>query len=242
MDLVDSIPEYTAILRHCPNVIRAIVSIQADAFDCSMLYQALATRQCSTCERFGDHLYLVSCRRACYFCFTRRLEYLPLTLGQALKLASSPDSRTKGCHSTAATRRRIYAAKPPSILSLPGRYSPWASESGNKCSSQRRLQLLDRPVVARALASSDLLAPRLDRTTSEPRRYMAIITAPFLFGAGRQADWGYFCLACGEEKEEETKHFRIKYTTEGLLEQAALYGPAKEMPNIPGRYVHDSPS
>ncbi|KAG6838827.1 hypothetical protein C0991_008076, partial [Blastosporella zonata] len=34
MELVNSVRQYTAIIEHCPNIIRAIVSIQADAFDC----------------------------------------------------------------------------------------------------------------------------------------------------------------------------------------------------------------
>lgn len=67
---------------------------------------------------------------------------------------------------------------------------------------------------------------------------MAIITAPYLLDAGRQADWGYFCLGCGEEKEEKTRHFRIKYTREDMLEHGARYGPVERMPRIPGRFMH----
>ncbi|KAM3549768.1 hypothetical protein ARSEF4850_008684 [Beauveria asiatica] len=53
MELVDSVPQYTAIIKHCPDVIRAILSIQADAFDCDLLYRTLRTTRCSTCGRFG---------------------------------------------------------------------------------------------------------------------------------------------------------------------------------------------
>ena len=63
MELVNSVHQYTAIIEHCPNIIRAIVSIQADAFDCRTLYRTLCTSRCSTCNRFGDHLYLIDCRR-----------------------------------------------------------------------------------------------------------------------------------------------------------------------------------
>ncbi|KAI9742741.1 MAG: hypothetical protein M1818_003470 [Claussenomyces sp. TS43310] len=130
---------------------------------------------------------------------------------------------------------------PPSVLSLPGRYcTAWGSDGGNL--AQKRLQVFDRRVVVQSLAGTGL--PKLDKTTREPQRLMAIITAPYLLNAGRQADWGYFCLGCEEEKEEKeekTRHFRIKYTSEDILEHVARYGPSKETPRIPGRFMHFTP-
>lgn len=67
---------------------------------------------------------------------------------------------------------------------------------------------------------------------------MAIITAPYLSDFGRRADWGYFCLGCKEEKEEQTRHFRMKYTREDVLEHIARHGPVEETPRIPGRFMH----
>ncbi|KAH7186525.1 hypothetical protein DER44DRAFT_188546 [Fusarium oxysporum] len=232
MELVDSIPQYDAIVKHCPNIIRAILSIQADAFDCDVLYTTLSTTRCSTCERFGDHLYLIDCRRVCYFCFTRRLEYFPLTIGRASSFFT-PDGTQQ--RSAITSRQRLRAANPPSILSLPGRYcTAWTSEGGNLV--RKRLQLFDRQAVIQDLTGSGL--PKLDKTTREPQRFMAIITAPYLFDSGRQADWGCFCLGCKEEKEEKTKHFRIKYTREEVSEHIARYGPVRETPRIPGRFMH----
>jgi hypothetical protein len=70
MELVDSVHQYAAIIKHCHTIICAIVSMETDAFDCDVLYTTLSTTPCSTCERFGDHLYLIDCRRVCYFYFT----------------------------------------------------------------------------------------------------------------------------------------------------------------------------
>jgi len=231
MQLVDSVPQYATIIKHCPDIIRAIVSIEADAFDCNALYATLSTTRCSTCERFGDHLYLIDCRRVCYFCFTRRLEYFPLTIGRASSFFTSGGTQQRHA---ATSRQRLLAANPPSVLSLPGRYcSAWANEGGQL--ARKRLQLFDRRAVIQDLVGSDL--PKLDRTTKEPHRFMAIITAPYLFESGRQVDWGYFCLGCKDEKEE-TRHFRIKYAREEILEHVARYGPIKETPRIPGRFMH----
>ncbi|RKU42299.1 hypothetical protein DL546_002314 [Coniochaeta pulveracea] len=236
MELVDSVPQYVAIIRHCPNIIRAILSIQADAYDCGAPYTTLSTIRCSTCERFGDHLYLIDCRRVCYFCFTRRLEYFPLTIGRA---SSSFDSGDKQQRGTITKRQRLRAANPPSVLSLPGRYcTAWSSGGGNLI--RKRVRLFDRSAVIQDLDGSGI--PQLDKTTRKPQRFMAIITAPYLFDFGLQADWGYFCLGCKDEKEEETKHFRIKYTRQEVLEHIAKYGPVKETPRIPGRFMHVTPA
>lgn len=230
LELVNSVPQYSAVVKHCPNIIRAILSIQADAFDCITLYSTLSTTRCSTCELFGDHLYLIDCRRVCYFCFTRHLDYFPLTTAQASTFFT-PTQRGNAITS----RQLLHMAKPPSILSLPGRYcTAWGSGGGNL--ARKRLRLFDRHAAVHGPADSGL--PRLDKTTREPRRFMAIITAPYLFNAGQHADWGYFCVGCKEEMEEKTKHFRIKYTREEIAAHIARYGPVREMPRIPGRFVH----
>ncbi|KAI1179970.1 hypothetical protein F4777DRAFT_355409 [Nemania sp. FL0916] len=237
MELVDGLFYYKILVKHCPNIIRAILSVQADSFDCGTLYKTLSTEQCSSpaCNRFGDHLYLVDCRRVCYFCYTREPEFFPLTTQQASawftpNLEERPEATT--------SRQVLRAVKPPSILSLPGRYcSAWGRDGGNL--ARKRLELWDRWAVIHGPAKIGL--PKLDKTTREPRRFMAIITAPYLLDSGRRVDWGYFCTGCKEEKEEETKHFRIKYTKAGLVEHLARYGPVEEMPRIPGRFTHATP-
>ncbi|KAJ3576529.1 hypothetical protein NPX13_g3673 [Xylaria arbuscula] len=235
MELVDSLPSYNVLVKHCPNIIRAILSVQADSFDCNKLYQTLSTKQCSTCTRFGDHLYLIDCRRVCYFCYTRHPGFFPLTTHQASAFFTP---NLKKQRKAVTSRQLLRAAKPPSILSLPGRYcTAWGSDGGNL--ARKRLQLYDRRSVIHSLAEMGL--PKLDRTTREPRRFMAIITAPYLFDSGRHVDWGYFCTGCNEEKEKDTRHFRIKYTKAGLLEHFARYGPVEKTPRIPGRFTHATP-
>jgi hypothetical protein len=67
---------------------------------------------------------------------------------------------------------------------------------------------------------------------------MAIISAPVLLNAGRQVDQGFFCLGCRDEMDENTKHFRIKYTTEEMSEHIASYGRVERMPMIPSLFMH----
>jgi len=67
---------------------------------------------------------------------------------------------------------------------------------------------------------------------------MSVITAPYLFDHDLQADWGYFCLGCQEEKEGGTRYFRIKYTIKEVSEHITRFGPVKKTPMIPGRFMH----
>ncbi|EFZ03050.1 F-box domain protein [Metarhizium robertsii] len=231
MELVDSVPEYAAIIKHCPDIIRAILAVEADAFDCRVLYRTLSTSRCSTCSHFGDFLYLVDCRRVCYFCFTERLEYFPLTIGRASRLLTPDPTRPR------VTRRQLLReANPPSILSLPGRYcASWNGDGGKL--ARNRLQLFDRRALIQDLEGSGL--PNDDKFDREPLRFMAIITAPYLFDSGRQADWGYFCLGCGEESDdEETTDVRMKYLREEVLEHMVRYGPVREVPDEWDTFMH----
>ena len=43
MDLVYSVPQYVSIIKHCLDIIRAILSMQATAFDCRTLFATLST-------------------------------------------------------------------------------------------------------------------------------------------------------------------------------------------------------
>ena len=90
LQFVDPVRQYTAIIEHCPDILRAIVSIRADAFDCVTLYRALFTTQCSTFNRFGNYLYLTDCR-VCYLCFTKRPEVFPSQV--AKHTSSSPSTQ-----------------------------------------------------------------------------------------------------------------------------------------------------
>ena len=226
MKLVNSIHQYTAIIEHCSDIIRAILSIQADAFDCSTLYRTLCTGRCFTCSRFGNYLYLIDCRRVCYFCFTERAEYFPLTSREASKFFI-PNTKSKRI--VKSSRKLLELAKPPSILSLPGRYcDAWTRRGEVGLMRARRLRLYDRRTVVQSLAGSGL--PQLDNTYREPKRFMAIISAPVLLDAGQQVDHGFFCCGCEDETDEETKHFRIKYMTKDISEHIASYGQVEKEP------------
>ncbi|WPG97946.1 Hypothetical protein R9X50_00072900 [Acrodontium crateriforme] len=195
MQLVDSIHEYRKLWEHCPNILRAIISIDARHFTCRTLYKTLSATRCDTCDRFGAYLYLITCRRVCYFCFTRNTDYFPISIGIATKL-------------TTLSKREV--RKLPHVVSLPGLYT-----AGEKASRSRTI-LFDRQAIFAKASQTHTLTQR-DMTTREPRRYMSIISAPYLEASGQLAKWGLFCVGCTESKGNE-KNFRNMFTEDGIVE------------------------
>ncbi|KAF6792986.1 F-box domain-containing protein [Colletotrichum sojae] len=183
MDLVDSVPEYAAMIKRCPDVIRAVVSIQADAFDCRTLHATLKTSWCSTCEYLGPYLYLITCRRVCSHCFKRLPEYNPLTRNEALPFFTS--NGTPQRRDGMSPRHRLRLANPPSVVSLPGHFGRAGNSAG-----ERRVRLFDRRSVTqdvRGLGRSRSGFFRSD-PPRESRRFMAVVTAPFLSGKDLAVD------------------------------------------------------
>ncbi|KAI3335105.1 hypothetical protein F4824DRAFT_166216 [Ustulina deusta] len=207
MGLVDSLHQYQMVLKHCPNVLRAIISIDARYFDCRTLYKTLSTTKCEACDRFGGYLYLITCKRVCYFCFTLNPDYFPVSATRAAKHLGLPRKEIKHL---------------PHILSLPGKYTTFCKLSRN------RMTLFDRQAVLKSTLKTSTLAiddsiRQQDLTTREPRRHMSIISAPCFGSSGLSADWGFYCAGCRESKELE-KNLRNKYTANGIVDHIRRYG------------------
>jgi len=76
---VDCLPQYKSIRTHAPNSIRAALTLRVPPFfSCRDLYIELTLDCCSSCNMFGRFLYLPTCSRVCYECFTNKKEYLVL--------------------------------------------------------------------------------------------------------------------------------------------------------------------
>ncbi len=198
MHLVDSLQPYRQLWTHCPNILRAVVSINATSFSCETLFRTLTRNQCESCNLFGGYLYLITCQRACYFCFTTGKKYFPISLGLAVR-------QTK-LHKKAL-------AHLPQVLSLPGRYTARAKLS------RHRVTLIDRQALLLYVseASAEVLDKRVDYATTETRRYMSIIAAPCLDLHAQTADWGLYCSLCRDNTDPST-HFRIQYSRQGILQ------------------------
>jgi hypothetical protein len=114
-----------------------VISIDAASFSCETLFEALTREKCESCGRFGGYLYLITCKRVCYLCFTSRKEYLPVVLNQtSLTLAMWQTKRRKKTFGHLPARFCL-----PVVRSLRGRYTARAKHC--KC----RMALFDREAL-----------------------------------------------------------------------------------------------
>lgn len=123
MQVIDQIPQYKRIFLYAPSTIQGILSINTGtSFSCQELYTKLCTAECDTCGDVGGYLYLVTCRRVCFLCFTTKTEYLPLLRADAMRKFGL---------------RREDMTGFPSMRSVPGYYSP------REVKCRTRMTLLD---------------------------------------------------------------------------------------------------
>lgn len=196
MHLVDSLPPYRRLWTSCPNILRAVVGINGTSFSCETLFQALTREKCESCSLFGGYLYLITCKRVCYFCFTTRKEYFPVSLTLAARQAKV---------------QKKALSHLPQVLSLPGRYT--ASAKLSKC----RVTLVDRQALLHLSEAAETLNKRVDYATTEPRRYMSIVAAPRISLHDQTAEWGLHCSLC-RDNTEPSSHFRIQYSQHDILQ------------------------
>jgi hypothetical protein len=206
--LVDSLPRYRVLWDHCPNVLRAIVSLDAQSYDCRTLFATLSTSKCNTCGQFGDYLYVITCQRTCYFCLRLRFGY-PLLSAKPASLASGLSEEE-------------LVARAPRVHTLTGRF-------GYKNSSPftERTWLYDGASV-RALSAGrewTVVDPETWQTRV-PRLHMVVISAPFFDHSppsGRLVDWGVYCLVCKDGAYEEIATYQ-KYAQSAFPDHIREFG------------------
>lgn len=208
--LVDSLHQYQMIYTHCPDILRAIISINARHYDLWHLFKTLSKTRCSTCPRFGGYLYLITCQRVCCSCFNSDLTYNPMASTAAAKLTHLRKEKLKSLI--------------PCVLSLPGTYTPWERQS------KKRIMLFDRQVVydndLDGYLSMRTMAHFDEPNTRDAQLYMSTISAPYFTSSAPPVDWGFHCNNCIDSGDEVSKEmsFRIKYTKDELKRHMERYG------------------
>lgn len=206
-ELVDAIPEYQKIWENCPDVLRAVVSLEAQEYSCERLYQTLSTTKCSICSSFGAYLYLITCQRVCRRCYTQDWDHWPLLAADAAYESRLEESQL---------------GRFPKVNAAPGRYSS-RSSSDYYCLPSRTA-LYDRAAVW-AYAESQGIKPMRRKgckrpPPKDPLRYMAIISAPYFDLSTKTAKWGVYCVGC----QRYSLSSRIAYTEPGFAEHLKEYG------------------
>jgi len=126
--VIDTSRPYNAIVTHAPSSIRAALSLEvASAFSCRELYNTLCYEFCDYCGEFGAYLYLLTCERLCYQCFTQEPILLPMKIAHARVYWT-------------LTSKDIQDSNIPVAQSLPGYYGA----PGVAKPHRGRIQLVDK--------------------------------------------------------------------------------------------------
>ena len=250
--LVDSVPSYKAIIQHCPDVIRALLSTHmAVYFTAGDSLRALCSKICEGCGAIGPFLDLFTSHRYCLGCVISSNDLLCMTVTSA---------------------KRDYRLNPktirtlPTLLSLPGEYSETGKEYRRRVSLVRRNSAFTAGYALRSAESSSprrrpevfytqlsnpffdtanpCLSPqRIDTYRKNPYRFMPLLRIPFLDRRTRNLDWGVSCQAC-RLRPHDIGHgyyyYDPTYTTEGYPEhfrKCRLSQKAREMLPEFTRYV-----
>jgi hypothetical protein len=144
MQIVDSVPEYATLIKRTPEVISAVLSMEANAFDLKHLYNTVREPKCSFCHRNSNDvpanmIHLIDCRRACTTCvFDGHPDIVPCIWDYA---ATSNDSGK-----TLELDQQLPETQFPSILSFP--LFPSSAEDVPDGLRGLRVRLFDRQTVS----------------------------------------------------------------------------------------------
>ncbi|PQE17070.1 F-box domain-containing protein [Rutstroemia sp. NJR-2017a BBW] len=226
--LVDSVPEYNALIQHFPDALRALLSTRmAGHFSAPQIFEALCTRDCIGCGQFGPLLDLFTAHRYCITCLVDVGGLFTMEASDAIK-EFSLDSET--------------IQKVPKLLTIP----QYNSEG---MFVRERLSLVRMLPISVAQAQHDFRSmhntPSLPPTGVTPQqsqphslqisdqvherllheqhtyRTMSMLRVPLLNRRTGDLDWGVSCLACSFGPQDEG-HGRCDpnnlYTTSGYAE------------------------
>jgi hypothetical protein len=213
--VLDSHPPYKAVIQHCPDALRALLSTQrAASFEARDIYEALCTQSCHGCGEFAPLLDLFSASRYCTDCVAN------------LDATWSIEGRI--------ARRKILGgsktmmSKLPKLLSLPGRYSERSRLYKKRLTLVRATAAfwIRSGTVPQSPATipwdddqHQMVSP--DRFIFNSLRFMAVIRIPYLDPRTGILEWGVSCEACRLVPVDESRGSRdskVLYTASGYLD------------------------
>lgn len=210
MKTVDSLYEYSMVTKYCPDILRAILALDARAYGLGRLFETLCKTPCRWCCEFGGLVHLYTCERTCESCSCYIMN-TPVSIQEAARITKLPHDKVKGLY--------------PSIRSLPGYYGYKRPDPEDMQVVQQRLLLFDSLTLHGGVAGKvKLVGPEsisklLPDDDEQDTRFMGLISAPY-FEESRDgkkkhvANWGYYCAACRCQGRSVLQ----KFTRRGLVE------------------------
>lgn len=230
LSILDCLYKYRAIVTHCPNLLRGVLSIQSDQWvTCRTLYNALCQSKCEACGDFGGYVYILTGSRVCFLCLSTNPAYLPVPFGRVSLLFGIPSkalrlvSHMVSLPGIYSPNEKLYT-KPQHLVdfrSLHQIVATSAADLGIEAWNQLfanshpidHIKRNNSPLVhggqrARVL---NICRNYYDAQSGNPLRFVAIVQAPFLDPIAGTTNWGFHCTACEDLYVERPLHFRRRF-------------------------------
>ncbi|KAL2691497.1 hypothetical protein Neosp_001883 [[Neocosmospora] mangrovei] len=238
-ELLYSHSEYNTIITHAWDAVRGALCIDtARSITCKQLHEKLCTEKCDGCGDFGGYLYLLTCKRVCFICFSEKKRYFPVPPNLA-------------CRKYWVAREIVDTL--PHMKAMPGKYSPARvasvesvfvdSESALNVGLEihgssdvmtetviekemERINEYSRRRYEAAFSEDDpkpfveppeVFLSRCDERVNNPHRFLAIVQVPWFNRLQQLTEQGFHCIGC-EDLEKMPFHHRRKFTAASFEE------------------------
>lgn len=240
-ELVSSLPHYRGVVQHAQNALRGIYAIgTGSSITLAKLYKKICTAECDDCGDFGGYLYLITCKRVCFLCLSKKEAYMPLSPVQACRkfginhkmLSAVPRMVTRvGTYSTDKKKVKggLTLVDHQSAREVGIRFhgSLRATEEYTSVRDTQKYHKYLRSVEEdRLYGRADQCGRRapisdpFDAQPGNPLRFVSIVRVPWINKISRDVEWGVHCEACREclELDQRSTHCRRKFTAAAFLE------------------------
>jgi hypothetical protein len=235
MQVVDSVPEYRLVQQHTPDLLRGILSVEIGShISTQTLFSTLNEYKCEGCGDFGSFIYLLTCERVCFLCLYEKPRYYPLLLSEAaakfgthrrlyksLPSVKSVPGRYSPRKNTRKARFNLIDADSAQRIGLAFHNgSTAAMEQCVVAAHNNESDAWDKRVMAGYKVSQN--PPRRRRQVIwvpegrvlDPRRFMAVVRAPWINPSTNAVEWGFHCVGCKEKFRTGPLNWRRMYSDE----------------------------
>lgn len=232
-ELLYSHSEYNALITHAWDAVRGALCIDtARNITCEQLFDKLCTEKCEGCGDFGSYLYLLTCKRVCFVCFSERKRYFPVPPNLACRKywISSEIADTLprmkamvGVYSPArvASVESVLVDSESALnagLEIHGSSAIMTNtviqkemERISEFSRRRYESTFSEEGPMPSIDPPEVFLSRCDERVNNPHRFFAIVPAPWFDKSKQLAGQGFHCTGC-EELEKMPFHHRRRFT------------------------------
>ncbi|KAI8689703.1 hypothetical protein LRP88_14003 [Fusarium phalaenopsidis] len=238
-ELLYSHSEYNTLITHAWDAVRGAQCIDtAKIITCKQLHEKLCTEKCDGCGDFGGYLYLLTCKRVCFVCFSERKCYFPVPPSLACRkywissevVDTLPHMKVMpGVYSPArvASVESVFVDSESALnagLEIHGSSDVMTEtviekemERINEYSRRRYEAAFSEEDPKPFVEPPEVFLSRCDERVNNPHRFLAIVPAPWFNKSKQLTEQGFHCIGC-EDLEKMPFHHRRRFTATSFEE------------------------